>query len=62
MQVFALRPALVETNSCNKAVYYYNCASYFQVSLHDPTIFNISVLNIHLTEIKFQQEKHVSDT
>lgn len=47
----------VQSNLCNGAIYF-NCAPNFQVSLHDPTIFNTLVLNVHLPEIKFQQERH----
>lgn len=47
----------VQTNLCNGAVYF-NCAPNFQVSLHDPTIFNTLVLKVHQPEIKFQQERH----
>ena len=48
---------VVQTNLCNGAVYF-NCAPNFQVSLHDQTILNTLVLNIHLPELKFQNERH----
>ena len=47
----------VQSNLCNGAVYF-NCAPNFQVSLHDPTILNTLTLNVHLPEIKFQNERH----
>src|SRR6516165_3924185 len=47
----------VQSNLCNGAVYF-NCAPNFQVSLHDPTILNTLVLNVHLPETVFQQHRH----
>jgi len=47
----------VQSNLCNRAIYF-NWAPNFQVSLHNPTIFNTLVLNVHLPEIKFQQPRH----
>lgn len=47
----------VQSNLCNGPIYF-NCAPNFQVSLPDPTILNTLVLNVHLPEIKFQNERH----
>ncbi|CAL9231942.1 unnamed protein product, partial [Arabidopsis halleri] len=43
---------------CQSKTVYFNCAPNFQVSLHDPTILNTLVLNVHLPEVKFQNERH----
>ena len=47
----------IQSNLCNGAVYF-NCAPNFQVSLHDLAILNTLTLNVHLPEIKFQNERH----